>query len=102
MVILFGYETYYMPGRKTHPSRLASYFGIGNTGLKKGSTLLYWCREVVVYVFKFPLLMTGKYFPPMVVITQLLINFSIGIAILVTFTWPIGELGAVYIMFCLV
>jgi hypothetical protein len=62
MVILFGYETYYVPGKTSRNSRLASYLGIGNTGLAKGSTLLHWCREVVVYVFKFPLLMTGGYF----------------------------------------
>ncbi|KAI1831935.1 hypothetical protein DTO006G1_9429 [Penicillium roqueforti] len=71
MVILFGYETYHKPGRMNNQSRLASYFGIGNTLLPKVSTLIYWSRTVVVYVFKFPLLMTG-------------------IAILVTFTWPIG------------
>ncbi|KAJ6100478.1 hypothetical protein N7499_000108 [Penicillium canescens] len=71
MVILFGYETYYVHGQRSSPSRLASYCGIGNTLLPKGSTLTYWCRMVVVYIFKFPLLMTG-------------------FAILVTFTWPIG------------
>ncbi|KAJ5260783.1 hypothetical protein N7505_009133 [Penicillium chrysogenum] len=71
MVILFGYETYHTPGRTTNQSRIASYFGIGNTLLPKGTTLRYWSRTVAVYVFKFPLLMTG-------------------IAILVTFTWPIG------------
>ncbi|KAJ6089301.1 hypothetical protein N7467_004517 [Penicillium canescens] len=71
MVILFGYETYYVHGQRGSPSRLASYCGIGNTLLPKGSTLTYWCRMVVVYIFKFPLLMTG-------------------FAILVTFTWPIG------------
>ncbi|KAJ5761842.1 uncharacterized protein N7511_005224 [Penicillium nucicola] len=71
MVILFGYETYYRHDQRGSPSRLASYFGIGNTTLPKVSTLTYWCRMVVVYIFKFPLLMTG-------------------FAILVTFTWPIG------------
>ncbi|KAJ5129166.1 uncharacterized protein N7515_005205 [Penicillium bovifimosum] len=72
MVILFGYETYYAPGRKMpSQSRLASYFGVGNTNLPIGKTLVYWCRTVVAYVFKFPLLMTG-------------------IATMVTFTWPIG------------
>ncbi|CAG8006926.1 unnamed protein product [Penicillium salamii] len=71
MVILFGYETNHVPEGKARSSRLASYFGIGNTGLPKGRTLLYWSRKVVVYVFKFPLLMTGM-------------------TILVTFTWPIG------------
>ncbi|CAG8046659.1 unnamed protein product [Penicillium olsonii] len=71
MVVAFGYETFHIPGGKTGSSRLASYFGIGNTNLPKRSTLLYWCRKVVFYVFKFPLLMTGM-------------------TILVTFTWPIG------------
>lgn len=61
MVILFGYETYHEPGRTIKQSRLASYFGIGNTMLPKGSTLRYWSRTVVVYVFKFPLLMIGGY-----------------------------------------
>lgn len=60
MVILFGYETNHFPEGKARSSRLASYFGIGNTGLPKGTTLLYWSRKVVVYVFKFPLLMTGE------------------------------------------
>ncbi|OOQ82608.1 polyamine transporter [Penicillium brasilianum] len=70
MVLLFGAETYYNPG-KAPTSRIGSYFGIGNTKLPKGSTLWYWCKVMVQYVFEFPLLMTG-------------------IAILVTFTWPIG------------
>lgn len=62
MVILFGYETYYVPQRDTSGhSRFASYFGIGNTHLPKRPTLLYWCRTVAVYVFKFPLLMVGEY-----------------------------------------
>jgi hypothetical protein len=64
MVILFGYETYYMPGKTSGHSRLASHFGIGNTGLPKVPTLLYSCREVVTYVLRFPLLMTGEYFCP--------------------------------------
>ncbi|KAJ5549705.1 hypothetical protein N7535_002358 [Penicillium sp. DV-2018c] len=71
MVILFGYETYYVRGRTHSQSRLSSYFGVGNTNLPKGKTLAYWCQTVAAYVVKFPLLMTG-------------------IATLVTFTWPIG------------
>lgn len=71
MVLVFGRETYYAPNKRAG-SRFGEYFGIGNTGLPKWSTLGYWCRTVVIYVFKFPLLMTG-------------------LAILVTFTWPIGE-----------
>lgn len=73
MVLAFGRETYYVPD-KPASFRLGEYFGIGNTGLPKRSTLGYWCRTVAVYVFKFPLLMTG-------------------FAILVTFTWPIGKLS---------
>lgn len=68
LVLAFGRETYYTGNP---PSLLGSYFGIGNTKLPKLSTLGYWCKTLVVYVFKFPLLMTGM-------------------AILVTFTWPIG------------
>lgn len=71
MVLVFGAETYYNPG-KAPTSRVGSYFGFGNTKLPKGSTLWHWCKVMVLYVFKFPLLMTG-------------------IAILVTFTWPIGK-----------
>lgn len=70
MVLAFGRETYYDHSRP-RGSRLAECFGIGNTGLPSLPTLGYWCRTVLVYVFNFPLLMTG-------------------LAILVTFTWPIG------------
>lgn len=91
MVILFGYETYHKPGRMNNQSRLASYFGIGNTLLPKVSTLIYWSRTVVVYVFKFPLLMTGAYGRPSLLWHSLTKPLSIGIAILVTFTWPIGK-----------
>jgi hypothetical protein len=90
MVILFGYETYYVHGQRGSPSRLASYCGIGNTLLPKGSTLTYWCRMVVVYIFKFPLLMTGKYKRSGLRIFA--DHEIVGFAILVTFTWPIGEL----------
>lgn len=91
MVIFFGYETYHEPGRTAKQSRLASYFGIGNTLLPKGSTLSYWSRTVVVYVFKFPLLMTGGYGRSSLQWHSLTRILSIGIAILVTFTWPIGK-----------
>ncbi|KAJ5160675.1 uncharacterized protein N7482_007679 [Penicillium canariense] len=69
-VLAFGAETYYNPG-KAPTSRVGAYFGVGNTKLPKGSTLWYWCKVMVLYVFKFPLLMTG-------------------LGILITFTWPIG------------
>lgn len=60
-VVLFGRETYYTPHRPgPAPSRVALCFGIGNTQLPKRATLWYWCRMVVIYVFKFPLFMTGK------------------------------------------
>ncbi|KAJ5587972.1 uncharacterized protein N7459_003737 [Penicillium hispanicum] len=72
MVLLFGRETYYVPGKPGPAcSRLGSYFGIGNTEVPKRSTLAYCCRTLISYVFQFPLLMTG-------------------LAVLVTFTWPIG------------
>ncbi|KAJ6035779.1 hypothetical protein N7540_000058 [Penicillium herquei] len=70
MVLLFGRETYYIPGQRS-PSRIGSYFGIGNTGLPKLTSLLAWSWTLVVYIFKFPLLFTG-------------------FAVLITFTWPIG------------
>ncbi|KAJ5915285.1 hypothetical protein N7454_011039 [Penicillium verhagenii] len=70
MVLLFGRETYYTP-RKPIGSRFGSYFGFGNTGLPKLAMIADRCRVLVIYVFKFPLFMTG-------------------IAVLVTFTWPIG------------
>lgn len=59
MVLAFGRETYYAPD-KTPASRLGAYFGIGNTKLPKLAMLGYWCQKLVVYVFKFPLLMTGE------------------------------------------
>ncbi|KAJ5909198.1 hypothetical protein N7495_001880 [Penicillium taxi] len=70
IVVLFGHETYYLTGKRAEPS-LASYFGFKDTQLSKKSTLAYWTRSIVVYTFKIPL-------------------FLIGIAVLVTFTWPIG------------
>ncbi|CAI7593225.1 hypothetical protein N7533_011483 [Penicillium manginii] len=70
LVLAFGRETYYNPDRQPG-SLLGSYFGFGNTGRPKWKTLGYWCKILVIYVFRFPLLMTG-------------------IAILITFTWPIG------------
>lgn len=60
MVLLFGRETYYAPSKPV-ASRFGAYFGIGNTKLPKCSTLAYWCRKLVVYVFRFPLLMTGEW-----------------------------------------
>lgn len=70
LVLLFGRETYYAT-EKHSKSHLASYFGIGNTNLPKCQTLWYWCKTLMIYVFRFPLFMTG-------------------IAILIIFTWPIG------------
>ncbi|KAJ5622782.1 hypothetical protein N7490_011387 [Penicillium lividum] len=82
MVLAFGRETYASgkPG-----SRVGSYFGIGNTGLPKLATIVDQCRMVFVYVFKFPLFMTGWYHSRFFVKANLL-----GLAVLVTFTWPIG------------
>ncbi|KAF7713416.1 Uncharacterized protein PECH_001575 [Penicillium ucsense] len=70
MVLVFGAETYYTPGKAPIP-RFTSYLGINNTGLPKRPTILHWSKVMVTYVFKFPLLMTG-------------------VATLITFTWPIG------------
>jgi hypothetical protein len=70
MVLLFGRETYYVPGKTG--TRVGSYFGVGNTELPKLATIADRCRTLVIYVFKFPLFLTG-------------------IAVLVTFTWPIGK-----------
>ncbi|KAJ5112056.1 hypothetical protein N7532_000101 [Penicillium argentinense] len=75
LVILFGRETYYNAEKTANSSsassRLASYFGIGNTTLPKMKTISYWSRMLVAYIFRFPLFLTG-------------------ITILVIFTWPIG------------
>lgn len=58
MVLLFGRETYYVPGKPTG-SRIGSFFGIGNTKLPKWATIADRCRTLVIYVFKFPLFLTG-------------------------------------------
>ncbi|EPS31921.1 hypothetical protein PDE_06880 [Penicillium oxalicum 114-2] len=70
MVLAWGAETYYQPG-KIPASRLGSYFGVGNTSLPKWMTVVHWCKVMVAYVVKFPLLMTGM-------------------AVLMICTWPIG------------
>ena len=58
MVLILGRETYYAPDKQPG-SRFGSYFGVGNTDLPKLPTLALWCRNVVAYIFKLPLLLTG-------------------------------------------
>ncbi|OJJ43677.1 hypothetical protein ASPZODRAFT_136137 [Penicilliopsis zonata CBS 506.65] len=72
LIVVFGYETYYIWGQRLPAtSRAGAFFGIGNTHQLKRATLLKWCRTLAVYIFKLPLLLTG-------------------IAVMVVFTWPIG------------
>ncbi|PYH90943.1 polyamine transporter [Aspergillus ellipticus CBS 707.79] len=72
MILLFGYETYFVRGQKCQRnSRALSMLGIRNHNLPALSTLAYWSKVMVTYIFKFPLLMTG-------------------IATMVNFCWPIG------------
>ncbi|KAJ5809094.1 uncharacterized protein N7503_001312 [Penicillium pulvis] len=70
MVLLFGRETFHVPG-KPSGSRIGSFFGVGNTELPKLATIADRSRTLIVYIFKLPLFLTG-------------------IAVMVTFTWPIG------------
>ncbi|RAH47325.1 putative MFS transporter [Aspergillus brunneoviolaceus CBS 621.78] len=72
LVFVFGHETYYVPGRQyQRNSRLLSMVGVKNHNLPAGPTLLYWCKTMVIYIFKLPLLLTG-------------------IATMINFCWPIG------------
>jgi len=72
LVLLFGRETYYVKGQNTQTSsRVQAFFGIGNTNVPKGATLSASTVELVILVFKIPLLLTG-------------------FATMINFTWPIG------------
>jgi MFS family permease len=72
LVLLFGYETYFIKGQECQRNtRLQSFFGIKTHNLPTLSTIAYWSKTLVVYIFKFPLLLTG-------------------IATMVNFCWPIG------------
>ncbi|OJJ95005.1 hypothetical protein ASPACDRAFT_55574 [Aspergillus aculeatus ATCC 16872] len=72
LIFFFNYETYYVPGRQyQRNSRLLSMVGVKHHNLSAGPTLLYWCKTMVIYIFKLPLLLTG-------------------IATMVNFCWPIG------------
>lgn len=72
LIFLFGYETYYARGHQCQRnSRLQSMFGIKNHSLPVGRTLAHWTKILAIYIFKFPLLLTG-------------------IATMVNFCWPIG------------
>ncbi|KAH8432916.1 putative MFS transporter [Aspergillus melleus] len=72
LILLFGYETYFVRGQECQRnSRILSMFGIKNHNLPVFSTITYWSKTLVVYIFKAPLLLTG-------------------IATMVNFCWPIG------------
>ncbi|PYI32135.1 polyamine transporter [Aspergillus indologenus CBS 114.80] len=72
LIFCFGHETYFVPGRQCQRNRrLLSMFGVRNHNVPAGPTLLYWCRTMLVYIFKAPLLLTG-------------------LATMVNFCWPIG------------
>lgn len=58
MVLLFGRETYYVPG-KPSGSRIGSFFGVGNTELPMLATIADRSRTLMVYIFKLPLFLTG-------------------------------------------
>lgn len=60
LILLFGRETHFVPG-KPNRSRVGAFLGVRSTTLPKGSTLIYWSRMLVSYIFKFPLLMTGSH-----------------------------------------
>ncbi|EDP50798.1 MFS transporter, putative [Aspergillus fumigatus A1163] len=73
LIFLFGYETYYARGHQCQRnSRLQSMFGIKNHSLPVGRTLAHWTKILAIYIFKFPLLLTG-------------------IATMVNFCWPIVQ-----------
>ncbi|KAL3457189.1 polyamine transporter [Aspergillus heterothallicus] len=72
LVLIFGYETYFVKGQECQRnSRLQSFFGIKTHNLPTLPTVTYWTKTLIVYIFKFPMLLTG-------------------IATMVNFCWPIG------------
>jgi hypothetical protein len=72
LIFLFGYETYFVKGRQCQRNnRFQAIFGIKSHNLPVFSTVALWTKTLVVYIFKFPLLLTG-------------------IATMVNFCWPIG------------
>ncbi|KAL4866614.1 hypothetical protein BDV12DRAFT_210348 [Aspergillus spectabilis] len=72
LIFIFGRETYFVKGRETQRNgRLQAIFGIKSHNLPVLSTIAYWTKTLFVYVFKFPLLLTG-------------------ISTMVNFCWPIG------------
>ncbi|KAL3471135.1 major facilitator superfamily domain-containing protein [Aspergillus californicus] len=72
LIIIFGYETYFAKGRDCQRNtRLQAIFGIKSHNLPVLPTITYWIKTMVIYIFQFPLLLTG-------------------IATMVNFCWPIG------------
>jgi hypothetical protein len=61
MIILFGYETHHRKGiANTSHSRLKSFVGVGSVVVPKTQTLLEQSKDLLVMIFNFPLLLTGK------------------------------------------
>ncbi|KAL4983010.1 major facilitator superfamily domain-containing protein [Aspergillus falconensis] len=72
LIFLFGYETYFVKGRECQRNtRFQAIFGIRSHNLPVFSTVALWSKTLVVYIFKFPLLLTD-------------------IATMVNVCWPIG------------
>ncbi|OJI98584.1 hypothetical protein ASPVEDRAFT_80226 [Aspergillus versicolor CBS 583.65] len=72
LIFAFGRETYFVKGRDCQRnSRLAAIFGIKSHNLPVLPTIGYSIKTLVIYIFKFPLLLTG-------------------ISTMVNFCWPIG------------
>ncbi|KAL4756149.1 putative MFS transporter [Aspergillus foveolatus] len=72
LIFLFGHETYFVKGRQCQRNtRFQAIFGIKSHNLPVFSTVALWTKTLVVYILKFPLLLTG-------------------IATMVNFCWPIG------------
>jgi hypothetical protein len=95
LIILFGYETYYGSQLTQHPSpaplraRVWSFFGIGNTLLPKRETLAIQSRDLILLIFKLPLLLTGlaRHLPLSI---GYVLRVCPGIATMINFCWPIG------------
>ncbi|KAL2871901.1 putative MFS transporter [Aspergillus lucknowensis] len=72
LIFIFGYETYFVKGQESQRNtRLQAIFGIKSHNLPVLPTVAYWTKTLLIYIFKFPLLLTG-------------------ISTMVNFCWPIG------------
>jgi len=62
LILAFGRETYYVKGQNTQEnSCLKSFFSIGNTHVAKGLTITASSKDLIILIFKIPLLLTGKH-----------------------------------------